>query len=341
MSAPGAIFYYDEQATALCSRLLQLGGKRALFSTVKKFQPQKQKKKANAKGGASVKQSKNTNKKAAAAQQPKAEVKVFPVKKASGKSAFTDKQLDFQQFYLSTAINYANGAPHLGHAYRAITSDIISRYHRMAGRDVFFLTGSDEHGQKVATKAAGLGKKPIEVCDMYVAGFQELNKRCNISNNGYVRTTSERHKLNATTLWERCMAKGDIYLDQYEGWYNIREEKFVPENEAKMNDYKDTDGKPLTKVKEESYFFRMGKYQKQLIEHYENNPEFVLPVSRRNEMLARLKKDELRDLSASRTTFDWGIPIPNDSSKKHVMYVWFDALSNYLTGVDALLDARR
>ena len=341
MSAPGALFYYDEQATALRARLLRLGGKKALFSTVKKFQPPKQKGKENGKGKAAAQSKKKGGAPAAApaAVKPsKGEAQIFPVKKASGTSAFTGKQLDFKKFYLSTAINYANGAPHLGHAYEAITSDIISRYHRVVGRDVFFLTGADEHGQKVATNAAKLGKAPIEVCDMYVDGFKKLNARCNISNDGYVRTTSERHKLNATKLWQKCEANGDIYLDTYEGWYNIREEKFVPENEAKMNDYKDTDGKPLTKVKEESYFFRMGKYQKQLIEHYENNPEFVLPLSRRNEMLARLKKDELRDLSASRTTFDWGVPIPNDPSKKHVMYVWFDALSNYLTGVDALLD---
>ena len=345
MSNPAAIFYYDEQATNLRSKLVQQGGKKLLFSSVKNFKPPKVAKKKpannnnnnnndNKKGS-----KKNNNNSKKIEQVVKTEAKVYPIKPGLVETFLTEKQLKFKQFYLTTAINYANGAPHIGHAYEGITSDIISRYHRMMGRDVFFLTGSDEHGQKVAAKAASLNKTPIDVCDMYVKGFQELNTRCNLSNDDYVRTTSEKHKINASTLWKKCEANGDIYLDKYEGWYNIREEKFVPENEAKLNDYKDEDGTPLSKVKEESYFFRMGKYQKQLIEHYENNLNFVLPISRRNEMLSRLKKDELRDLSASRTTFDWGIPIPNDASKKHVMYVWFDALSNYLTGVDALLES--
>jgi methionyl-tRNA synthetase len=337
MSNPAAIFFYDEQATRLRSSLVQQGGKQLLFSSVKNYKPPKVKNKKNTSGGANGTKKNGSRVDQKNDQAVKTEAIVYPIKDGLVKTFLTEKQKKFKQFYITTAINYANGAPHIGHAYEGITSDIIARYHQMIGRDVFFLTGSDEHGQKVAAKAASLGMTPIEVCNKYVSGFQDLNKRCNLGNDAYVRTTSEKHKLNASTLWKRCEANGDIYLDKYEGWYNIREEKFVPENEAKLNDYKDEDGTPLSKVKEESYFFRMGKYQKQLIEHYEKNLDFVLPISRRNEMLSRLKKDELRDLSASRTTFDWGIPIPNDASKKHVMYVWFDALSNYLTGVDVLL----
>mmetsp|Transcript_54949 Transcript_54949/g.112203 ORF Transcript_54949/g.112203 Transcript_54949/m.112203 type:complete len:903 (+) Transcript_54949:99-2807(+) len=246
------------------------------------------------------------------------------------------KDASAEQYYITTAINYTNGNPHMGHAYEAVMSDILARWHRVYGRQVFYLTGTDEHGQKIAQTAEGLGMKPIEICDKYADAFQQLNKRLNVSNDFYIRTTMDQHKKCAQALFVRAIEKGDIYLDTYEGWYNVREETFVTENEAQMSDYKDpSSGVPLTKMTEESYFFRMSKYQEKLLAHIEANPEFVQPSYRKNEILAKLK-EPLRDLSVSRTTFDWGVPLPEHpflkSEKKHVMYVWFDALTNYVSG---------
>ena len=236
-------------------------------------------------------------------------------------------------FSLTTAINYANGAPHMGHAYEGLSADVIARYHRAYGRPTLFQTGADEHGQKISDAAAAVECKPIELCDKHVKMFQDLNKTLRIENDVYNRTTSEKHKQCCRELFERSEKNGDIYLDTYSGWYNVREETFVTETEAKEMDYKDpVSGKPLKQMEEESFFFRQSKYQARLIEHIENHPEFIQPEGRKGEILYRLKNDELRDLSVSRTTFDWGIPVPGNS--KHVLYVWFDALTNYLTGCD-------
>lgn len=246
-------------------------------------------------------------------------------------------------FYITTAINYANGAPHIGHAYEAVTSDVIARHQRLVSKPenhpVFFVTGSDEHGQKIAEQAVKEGKQaPIEICDKYVAGFQALNQRLRVTNDDYVRTTSDRHKRTAKELWKRCHQAGDIYLDTYQGWYDVREETFVTETEAQQNDYKDpVSGLPYRKVEEESYFFKMSNYKERLIHYIEvDNPTFIQPNNHKNLILQRLKSDELRDLSISRTTFDWGIPVPEGFNDSHVMYVWLDALTNYLTGVDGL-----
>lgn len=241
-------------------------------------------------------------------------------------------------FYITTAINYTNGPAHIGHAYEAATTDVLARYHRLVGtRPVFFLTGTDEHGQKIANTAAEQNMEPIDLCNKYVTGFQVLNQRLLISNDDFLRTTSARHKLTAQEVWKRCHANGDVYLDTYSGWYNIREETFVTDNDAALSDYKDpTSGQPLKKVQEESYFFRMSKYKDQLLAHIEANPNFIVPPFHRNLIVSRLQADDLRDLSISRTTFAWGIPVPEGFDAKHVMYVWVDALSNYLTGVNGL-----
>ena len=249
-------------------------------------------------------------------------------------------------FYITTAINYTNGPGHMGHAYEACTSDAINRYNRVkyGHAQTHFVTGSDEHGQKIANTAADQTPpvKPIDLCNKYVTGFQVLNQRMLISNNDYVRTTSDRHKRTAQELWKRCAAnttneESDIYLSKYSGWYNVREETFVTDSDAKLADYKDpASGLPLKKVEEESYFFRMADYHDKLVNYINENPEFIQPEQYRNNILARLTADKLRDLSISRTTFDWGIPVPEGFDDKHVMYVWFDALSNYLTGVNAL-----
>lgn len=171
----------------------------------------------------------------------------------------------------------------------------------------------------------------------YVLGFKNLNQRVLITNDDYLRTTSARHKRTAQELWRRCAASGDIYLDTYSGWYNIREEAFVTDSEAALSDYKDpTSGLPLKHVEEESYFFKMSKYKDPLLKHIEDNPDFIRPEKQRNNILTRLRDEDLRDLSISRTTFEWGIPTPEEFHDHHVMYVWMDALTNYLTGVNGL-----
>jgi methionyl-tRNA synthetase len=240
-----------------------------------------------------------------------------------------------KKFYLTTAIMYTNGLPHCGHAYEIISADVLARYHRVSGKDVFFLTGTDEHGQKVAESAAKENLKPIELCNQIVEKFKDMNNSFSVSNDLFIRTSQPNHYETCLWLWEQSKAQGDIYLGNYEGWYNTREEKFVTETEAQACNYIDvTSGKPLTKTSEPSYFFKLSKYQKKLIDHINNNPLFILPEERKVEMLTRLE-EPLIDLSLSRTTFDWGIPIPSQGEKeKHVMYVWFDALTNYLTGID-------
>jgi methionyl-tRNA synthetase len=238
-----------------------------------------------------------------------------------------------ENFSITTAINYANGAPHMGHAYEGLSADVIARYHRAYGRPTLFQTGADEHGQKISDAAIAAECKPIELCDKHVKMFQDLNVILRVENDVYNRTTSEKHKRCCRELFERSEKNGDIYLDTYTGWYNVREETFITETEAKETDYKDpVSGKPLKQMEEESYFFRQSKYQERLIKHIEENQEFIQPESKRGEILYRLKNDDLRDLSVSRTTFDWGIPVPGNS--KHVLYVWFDALTNYITGCD-------
>ena len=242
-------------------------------------------------------------------------------------------------FYITTAINYTNGPGHMGHAYEATTADVIARYQRSLSSKthaVYFVTGSDEHGQKIAEAAEKEQVAPLEICNKYVTGFQVLNQRLLISNDDYIRTTSARHKRTAQELWLKCA--DDIYLDTYAGWYNVREETFVTETDAALNNYTDpVSGLPYKRVEEESYFFRMSSYQDRLIQYIEvENPNFIQPVHHKNLILQRLKSEELRDLSISRTTFNWGIPVPEGFHAHHVMYVWMDALSNYLTGVNGL-----
>ncbi|CAJ1926044.1 unnamed protein product [Cylindrotheca closterium] len=241
-------------------------------------------------------------------------------------------------YYITTAINYTNGPAHMGHAYEAATSDVIARFERLKGdKPAYFVTGSDEHGQKIAETAEKQEKAPQDICDHFSTGFKCLNQRVLISNDDYIRTTSDRHKRTARELWKKCNENGDIYLDSYKGWYNVREESFVPDNEAEMNDFKDpTSGLPLKRVEEESYFFKMSAYHEKLVQHIKDNPNFIRPEQHRNNILTRLSEDALRDLSISRTTFSWGISVPEGFADNHVMYVWIDALSNYLTGVNGL-----
>jgi len=246
------------------------------------------------------------------------------------------------KFYATTAINYANGMPHMGHAYETITSDVVARYHRAFGDDTFFLTGSDEHGQKVAQNAAKNGVTPKQNCDKYVKGFQDLNKRLLMSNDDYIRTTDKKHYEHVAKMWRTSVKNGDIYLDKYEGWYSTRDEKFWTDTEAEQNNFMDGDSKTikLVKMSEACYMFRMSKYHDRLVKHITENPNFVRPKKARKSLLQRLKDSRLRDLSVSRKKLKWGIPIPDDP--EHVAYVWFDALNNYLSGIDYLVkDSKR
>eukprot|EP00754_Rhynchopus_humris_P046737 Rhum_TRINITY_DN6288_c0_g2::Rhum_TRINITY_DN6288_c0_g2_i1::g.19342::m.19342/K01874/MARS, metG; methionyl-tRNA synthetase len=243
-----------------------------------------------------------------------------------------------EKFYVTTAINYTNGLPHIGHAYEALLADVIARYHRAYGRNVFFLTGTDEHGQKIATSAEAKGMKPIELCDMYVEKFRELNEALHISNDEYIRTTDHYHEESCRALWKRCSENGDIYLGEYTGWYDVREETFVTDSDAQKMNFKDAYGTDLKKVSEPCYFFRLSKYRERLVQYYEENPEAIMPTIRRQEVLAMLASyPELPDLCISRTAFDWGVSLPDGFQEKHVMYVWFDALTNYISASHLVL----
>ena len=247
-----------------------------------------------------------------------------------------------EKYYVTTAINYTNGVPHIGHAYEALMADVVARYNRAYGREVFFLTGTDEHGQKIAKSAEEKNMTPKELCDHYVEEFQRLNTRMSISNDDYIRTTDPYHEDTARELWKRCAAnknaagEPDIYLGRYDGWYDPREEKFLTETDAKKADYKDAYGVELKKVSESCYFFRLSAYRERLIQHYTANPEAISPADRRTEVMSMLE-GEVPDLCVSRTTFDWGVKLPEGFEEGHVMYVWFDALTNYVSATQTLL----
>lgn len=231
------------------------------------------------------------------------------------------------RYFITTPIYYVNDVPHIGHAYTTIAADVMARYRRLRGDDVFFLTGSDEHGLKIEKAAEGNRERPIDLADRVVTGFMELWKRLNISTNDFIRTTEERHKITVQHFFEHIKARGDIYLGEYRDWYCIPCESFWTDTqliEGKCPDCK----RVVEKVKEESYFFRMSRYQEQLLDYIEKNPDFIQPSYRKNEVVSFVKSG-LRDLSISRTSFKWGIPVPGD--ERHVIYVWFDALVNYIT----------
>jgi len=236
-------------------------------------------------------------------------------------------------YYLTTAISYPNGAPHIGHAYEMIATDAMARWKRLEGRDVFFLTGTDEHGIKMVQTAQAQGISVRDLADQNAGEFKKLAGALNLSNDDFIRTTEPRHYAASQDIWRRMLANGDIYQDNYAGWYSVRDEAYFEESEL-------TDGEGGKKfapsgaqvewVEEPSYFFRLSAYQDRLLALYEENQDFVAPKERRNEIISFVKGG-LQDVSISRTTFDWGIPVPD--APGHVMYVWVDALTNYLTGV--------
>jgi methionyl-tRNA synthetase len=236
-----------------------------------------------------------------------------------------------QRFYITTAIPYANGAPHIGHAYERIATDAIARFMRLDGRQTLFVTGMDEHGLKMQQTAAREGISPLALADRTAAEFEAMGEALNARADDIVRTTQERHKRASQALWERMQANGDIYLSKYSGWYSVRDEAYFDEDELSEgpNGTKlAPNGGPAEWVEEESYFFRLSAYGERLLALYEAQPDFVTPEKYRNEIVAFVKRG-LSDFSISRTTFDWGIAVPGDP--RHVMYVWVDALTNYIT----------
>jgi len=240
-----------------------------------------------------------------------------------------------ESYYVTTPIYYVNDEPHLGHIYTTIAADVLARHQRMSGRDVFFLTGVDEHGQKVQQAAEKRGIAPIELADQVVERYQSLWPELEISNDDFIRTSSERHKAGVQAMWRRLENAGTIYKDFYEDWYCVPCEAYWTETQLKDADCWDSKHCPdckraVEKIQEESYFFRLSAFQDRLIAHIKANPDFIAPASRRNEVLSFIESG-LRDLSISRTTFSWGVPVPGDD--KHVIYVWIDALTNYLSAL--------
>jgi methionyl-tRNA synthetase len=236
-------------------------------------------------------------------------------------------------FYITTAIHYPNGRPHIGHAYETIAADVIARFKRQSGHEVRFQTGTDEHGLKMAQKARELGVTPRQLADEMSGYFRELFDHLNISYDHFIRTTEPEHHRASQAIWRAMEANGDLYLGRYEGWYSVRDEAYYDEGElieGEGDDKLSPQGTPVEWTVEESWFFRLSRYQEPLLELYRSNPEFIRPESRRNEIM-RFVEGGLRDLSVSRTSFDWGVKVPG--AEDHVMYVWVDALTNYLTGL--------
>ncbi|MCZ7855346.1 methionine--tRNA ligase [Agrobacterium salinitolerans] len=245
---------------------------------------------------------------------------------------------DKTPFYITTAISYPNGKPHIGHAYELIATDAMARFQRLDGMDVFFLTGTDEHGQKMQQTARAEGISPEELAQRNSDQFRAMGKMLNASNDDFIRTTEERHHETSRNIWNLMAGSGDIYKDSYAGWYSVRDEAYYAEDETEVRAdgvRYGPQGTPVEWVEEESYFFKLSEYQDKLLKLYEENPDFIGPAERRNEIISFVKSG-LKDLSISRTTFDWGIKVPNDP--KHVMYVWVDALTNYITATGYIED---
>ncbi|HEU4985534.1 MAG TPA: methionine--tRNA ligase [Rhizobiaceae bacterium] len=236
-----------------------------------------------------------------------------------------------EKFYITTAISYPNGKPHIGHAYELIATDALARFQRCDGKDVFFLTGTDEHGMKMVQTARKEGISSRELADRNSSEFKRMAEVLNASNDDFIRTTDQRHYRASQAIWKAMEANGDIYKGGYAGWYSVRDEAYYDEQETELRDdgvRYGPQGTPVEWVEEETYFFRLSAYQDRLLALYAERPDFVGPAERRNEVVSFVKSG-LKDLSISRTTFDWGVPVPGD--EKHVMYVWVDALTNYIT----------
>ena len=242
--------------------------------------------------------------------------------------------MDNKSYYITTPIYYPSGNPHMGHAYSSIIADVFARFKRLDGYNVFFLTGTDEHGLKIQKAAEKNNQKPKDFCDNISKIFKDLSKSLNLSNDDFIRTTEERHYKAVQFLWDRLASKGYIYLSKYKGWYSISDEAYYNEEEITSKDDKKISiisGSTVEWVEEESYFFKLSSFQEKLLEFYNKNPEFILPIARKNEVVSFVKSG-LKDLSVSRKSFSWGIKVPNN--EKHVIYVWLDALTNYISALN-------
>jgi methionyl-tRNA synthetase len=306
-------------------------------------------KKAAGKKAAAKKASRKSPKKSAKKAKPSSKRRSSPKARAGAETPLVRKRAKTEpakapraatppspgrkSFYITTAIAYPNGVPHIGHAYEAIATDALARFARLDGKDVFFLTGTDEHGLKMA-QTAELEKLPtLEVATRNAQRFKDMDQRLNVSFDRFIRTTEEQHHRASQEIWKRMADNGDIYLDSYAGWYSVRDEAYYAEEETIAGDdgvRRGPQGTPVEWVEEKSYFFKLSAYQDRLLALYESQPDFIGPDSRKNEVVSFVKSG-LRDLSISRTTFDWGVRVPGDP--EHVMYVWVDALTNYITGV--------
>ncbi len=239
-----------------------------------------------------------------------------------------------KNFYITTPIYYPSAKPHMGHAYSSIIADFFARFKRIDGYQVYFLTGTDEHGLKIQRAAEKKGVKPSDFCDEISKTFKDLTKTLNLTNNDFIRTTEPRHKKSVQYLWEELRKNDDIYLSKYSGWYSVSDEAFYSENEIEELDNKKvaiSSKSSVEWVDEESYFFRLSKWEKPLLEFYKQNPDFISPASRKNEVITFVKSG-LKDLSVSRKSFSWGINVPNDND--HIIYVWLDALTNYISALN-------
>ena len=241
----------------------------------------------------------------------------------------TGMTVNKKSFYVTTPIYYVNDVPHIGHSYTTIAADTLARYKRMRGYDVFFLTGTDEHGQKIEKAAQTNNENPIELADRMVERFKDLWKILDISNDDFIRTTEDRHVKQVENVFEKMYEKGDIYLGEYEGWYCIPCESFWTSSQLSSDNCPEC-GRSVEKIKEENYFFRLSKYQDSLLEYFEKHPDFIKPESRRNELHRRIVGG-IDDISVSRAAVEWGIHVP--MNKKHTIYVWVDALFNYITAL--------
>jgi len=242
--------------------------------------------------------------------------------------------MDNKNYYITTPIYYPSGNPHMGHAYSSIIADVFARFKRLDGYNVFFLTGTDEHGLKIQKAAEKNNQKPKDFCDDISKIFKDLSKILNLSNDDFIRTTEERHHKAVQFLWERLESKGYIYLSKYKGWYSVSDEAYYNEDEIIEKGGKKTSissGSIVEWVEEESFFFKLSSFQEKLLEFYSKNPEFILPISRKNEVISFVKRG-LKDLSVSRKSFSWGIKVPNNN--KHIIYVWLDALTNYISALN-------
>jgi methionyl-tRNA synthetase len=268
-----------------------------------------------------------------AAQPPRKKPNVGRARKKAAAIAAPPAPIDKNSYYITTAIAYPNGVPHIGHAYEAIATDALARFQRLDGKDVFFLTGTDEHGLKMIQTAQAEGMTPSDLAARNAGLFREMDQRLNVSFDRFIRTSEPAHHRSVQVIWNRMQQAGDIYIDKYSGWYSVRDEAYYAEEETLLGEdqvRRGPQGTPVEWVEENSYFFRLSAYQDRLLALYDEQPDFIGPDSRRNEVVSFVKGG-LKDLSISRTTFDWGVKVPNDPT--HVMYVWVDALTNYITGV--------